>query len=157
MRTTIKSFKSFYYLLVLFTFTTLFLSCSSRNLEDFRDEGEGITRALTAELKKIRSRDDLLVHAPKLKELFESLVDVIIKAEEYKNTHLEAELPLAPKKEQSASDQLRIELNRVLHIDGGREVIEKVQEEALNRLDRFNPGNAQAASSNQISSKQLSK
>lgn len=131
---TSKSIHCFFLLLTI----TLLLSCSSRNLEDFRDEGEGIIRALTAELKKIRSRDDLLVHAPKLKQLFESIVDLIIQAETYKEAHPEAEIALHHKKEQSASDQLRIELNRILHMEGGREVIEKVQEDALNRLDLFN-------------------
>ena len=35
----------------------------------------------------------------------------------------------------SVSDQLRVELNRVIHMEGGRDVIEKVQGKALNRLD----------------------
>ncbi|MBA3816096.1 MAG: hypothetical protein H0X29_06185 [Parachlamydiaceae bacterium] len=116
----------------------LLFSCSQRTLEDFRDEGEGVVRALTAELKKIRSRDDLLTHAPNLKKYFELLADIIIEASKYKETHPESELISPNKKEQSASDQLRIELNRVLHLDGGPEVIEKVQEEALNRLELFN-------------------
>lgn len=92
-------------------------------------------RAITAELKKIRSRDDLLLYAPRLKQLFESLVNIIIEAEKYRKIHPEAEIASPHKKEQSASDLLRIELNRILYMEGGREVIEKVQEDALNRLD----------------------
>jgi hypothetical protein len=91
---------------------------------------------LIAELKQIRSRDDLVEHAPRLQELFNSLVDVIIKAQEFKDKHPE-ESDLSINKESMESDQLRIELNRVLHMEGGREVIEKAQEAALNRLDAF--------------------
>lgn len=134
MRIVSLSFKAFYCIIFLVGIHSLFISCSSRTLEDYRDEGEGVVRALAAELKKIRTRDDLLVHAPRLKQLFDSLVDIIIEAEAYQNAHPEAELVLHHKRDQSASDQLRIELNRVLHLEGGREVIEKVQEEALSRL-----------------------
>lgn len=135
MRINCISLKFFYYIIFLVSISSLLISCSSRTLDDYRDEGEGIVRALTAELKKIRTRDDLLVHAPRLKQLFGSLVDIIIEAESYKKAHPEAELVSHHKRDQSASDQLRIELNRVLHLEGGREVIEKVQEEALRRLE----------------------
>lgn len=112
-------------------------SCSSHTLDDFRDEGEGIIRNLIVEFKQIRSRDDLLTHAKALQQLFNSLVDVIIEAQKYKIAHPEAVPTTQNKKEQAVADQLRIELNRILHMEGGREVIEKVQEEALNRLDSF--------------------
>lgn len=113
----------------------LFFGCSSQSLEDFRDEGEGVARALTAELKKIRTRDDLLTHAPKLEQLFDSLVDIIIEAKKYKEMNPDMEISIPYKKDQSASDQLRVELNRVLHLEGGQEIIEKVQEKSLNRLN----------------------
>ena len=66
-----------------------------------------------------------------------ALTEVIIQAQEYKDRYPEAESTLAHNKEQSISDQLRIELNRILRMEGGREVIEKAQEDALNRLDAF--------------------
>ncbi len=106
-------------------------------MDDFRAEGEGINRALVAELNQIHSRDDLLAHADKLKQLFNELVDVIIRAQAYKDKHPDDGLSDPPRKDHAISDQLRIELNRVLHMEGGREVIEKAQEEALNRLDAF--------------------
>lgn len=117
--------------------TLLLSACSSHSLDDFREEGEGIVHAITAELKQIRSRDDLPLHAHQLQLLFDSFVAVIIEMEEYKNTHPQAVASLHNKKEQIASDQLRIELNRILQMEGGREVIEKVQENALNRLDAY--------------------
>lgn len=119
---------------LLFLFLLTFVSCSSHSLTSFRHEGEAISRQLIAELKQIRKRDDLTEHAPRLQVLFERLVDVIIKAQEYKNKHPKESIE---EKESPVSDQLRIELNRVLHMEGGREIIEKAQEAALNRLDAF--------------------
>jgi hypothetical protein len=113
------------------------VSCSSQSLEDFKKEGDAISRSLTAELKQIRSRDDLLVHSRKLQQLFNELVDVIIRAQEYKKKHPNAELEQGNKKEHLISDQLRFELNRVLNMEGGREVLEKAQGAALNRLDAY--------------------
>jgi hypothetical protein len=115
----------------------MIMGCASQSLEDYREEGEGIARQITYELRHIRSRDDLLVHSAKLHQLFNALVDVMIHAQEFKDRYPQAEFMTFDKKEQPISDQLRIELNRVLHLEGGREVIEKAQEEALNRLDRF--------------------
>ena len=66
--------------------------------------------------------------------MFNSLVGIIIAAEKFKKEHPDAVIAYL-KKDQSPSDQLRVELNRVLHMEGGREIIEQVQEEALNRLD----------------------
>lgn len=113
-----------------------FSSCSSESLTDFHYEGEAVSRLLIAELQQIRSRDDLLVHAPRLQELFNQLVDLMIHAQEFKDTHPNASLDVVFK-EHSESDRLRIELNRVLHMEGGKEVLEKAQESALNHLDIF--------------------
>ena len=113
-----------------------FFSCSDQSLSYFRYEGEALTKQLIGELRQIRTRDDLVEHSLRLQELFNSLVDVIIRAQEFKDKHPEEQSDaLSIHKEATESDQLRIELNRVLHMEGGREVIEKAQEAALNRLD----------------------
>lgn len=123
---------------IFFSFIALLFfllsACSSPSLDDFRAEGQEVNRALIIELKKIRSRDDLPLHEDRLKLLFGKLVDVIQRAKEYKKVHPESEIsPISPK-EQSANEELRFELNRVLRMDGGKEVIEKAQAEALERL-----------------------
>jgi hypothetical protein len=41
------------------------------------------------------------------------------------------------KMDRALSEHLRRELNRIYGIEGGREIIEKCQEEALFRLDGF--------------------
>ena len=115
----------------------LFFSCSTQSLTDFKHEGEAVSRLLIEELKHIRSRDDLIEHAPRLQVLFDRLVDVIIHAKKFKDCHPDAVVESFSPHEHSCSDQLRIELNRVLHMEGGQEVIEKAQESSLNRLDTF--------------------
>ena len=126
-----------FFVSILIGLITLLFSCSTQSLTDFRDEGEAVCRLLLSELKQIRSRDDLIVHAERLRELFDRLVDVIIRARVFKDTHPEASIDSAFFKEQVVSDQLRIELNRVLHMEGGREVLERAQESALNHLDAY--------------------
>lgn len=122
---------------LLFSLVILLTSCSSPSLEDFRSEGEATSRELTAELKQIRSRDDLLIHAPRLQTLFNRLVEIILAAESFKELQDQTTVELSVNRHSAISDQLRIELNRVLHMEGGREVIERAQEAALNRLDAF--------------------
>ena len=66
------------------------------------------------------------------------MTDIIINAREFKLGHPNAEIPELSQKDIILSDQLRSELNRIYTtIEGGREIIEKCQEEALNKLDTF--------------------
>jgi hypothetical protein len=119
-------------------FLLCLVSCGPRSQEDFRDEGETIAYSLIEELRHVHSRDDLLAKTPKLKQLFHSLVDLAIAARDFREKHPEANfLSQGSRKEETVSDQLREELNRIFLIEGGREIIEKAQEEALNRLDAF--------------------
>lgn len=102
--------------------------------EDFLEEGQGIERTLVEELKKIHTREQLLTSVPKLKKLFASLGNVMIAAEEYRAKHRHAFVQTT-KREHALSDALRNELTRIYHIEGSRDIIEKCQEETLNRLD----------------------
>jgi len=113
---------------------SILAACTHQSLDEFREEGETVNRQLVLELQKIRGRDDLLEHQGNLQSLFNQLVDIVIRAEEFKDTHPNASMP---ETSTSTADQLRIELNRILNMEGGREVLEKSQEEALNRLDAF--------------------
>lgn len=115
----------------------LLTSCGRQSLEDFREEGEGITRSLTQELRSIHSRDELILHFPRLKKHFDELVNVMISAREFQEKYPKSiEVPLE-KGNHDISDRLRVELNRIYQIEGGRELVEKAQEQALNRLDAF--------------------
>jgi len=115
----------------------LFVSCGRHSLDDFEEEGEGVMRSLIQDLRTIHTRDQLLSSTGRLKRLFERLVDIIIAAEEYRLSHPEAAKDGLAGPNHELSDQLRIELNRVYQIEGGRLMIEKCQEIALHRLDAF--------------------
>lgn len=94
-------------------------------------------RSLIGELQSIRTRDQLLASTAKLKRLFERLVDLMIAAENFKLAHPELDKGLSAGPNHELSDQLRIELNRLYRMDGGRQIVEKYQEKALHRLDAF--------------------
>ncbi|MBS0272688.1 MAG: hypothetical protein JSR85_08615 [Proteobacteria bacterium] len=128
------------YLKKILPLIALFLiasSCGSRSLDDFEEEGEGVTRSLIQELKAIHTRDQLLVASSRLQRQFDRLVTIIIAAEEFSLSHPELEKGGGMRHNHELSDQLRVELNRLYRLEGGRQMIEKCEEKALHRLDAF--------------------
>lgn len=107
-----------------------FCSCSS-SLEDFQKEAEGVCRTLVEELQQVETREDLLKSESKLRHLFDELVEVILTARQYQEKHLDE----APALSNSYDERLLEEMMRIYHIEGGREIIERAQREALIRLD----------------------
>ena len=114
---------------------TLCLSCT-KSLEDFKEEGEGLTRSLIQELQEIRTRKDLQLSYGRLQILFTRLSDLMITAQEFQEKHHLSSLELS-KENHELSELLRIELNRIFLLDGGKELIEKCQEPALQKLDAY--------------------
>ena len=109
--------------------------CGPHSVADFQREGEAIARALTADLRGIERREDLIAASPKLKKHFNQLVALMVKARKYRQQHLEEEV-LEP----LYQEELVVELKRVYQIEGGRAIMEGVQREALLRLDGFERG-----------------
>lgn len=118
------------YLLIFIFFSVLLalLSYNPKTLEDFKEEGKGITRTLIRDLQKIRTRDRLINSAKNLQELFNQLAEVMRGAQEFHSRH-PGEITLM-KGDHELSDMLRIELERIYRIEGGRQIIEKCQENA---------------------------
>lgn len=117
-------------------FLVLF-SCGSRSAEDYREEGQKVIQKLVDELSKIESKADLLHSSGTLKSLFMKLTDIMIAARDHHENDSYAEpLPFSAK-DKELSERFRTELNRIYEMDGCKEVIEKCQEEALNKLDAF--------------------
>jgi hypothetical protein len=112
----------------------LLVGCGSRSLEDFREEGEQTTRSLVAELRQIHTRQELINASPKLKPLFNKLAVTMIAAREFQRTYPDQERLDLHDRDHGLSDQLRSELNRLYQLDGGREIIEKCEEDALKKL-----------------------
>ena len=112
-------------------------ACGSSSLEDFREEGNKVSSSLISELKNVHSRDDLILAGSRLKQHFNQLVEVMIAANEYKETHPQAEPAEFADRDQELSSILKEELKKIYRLEGGRELIEKYQEEALNRLNAY--------------------
>lgn len=119
----------------IFALLLTLCSCSPNSSEEFHREGEARCRTLVRDLEKIESRQQLVLAAPQLKKHFEALIDLMIEAREFQQKHMdEAALE---SDERTEDVRLEEELRRIYAIEGGREVIEKAQQEALARLDAY--------------------
>lgn len=130
----IKVFAKFF-----IAFIVLFSSsgCSPSSLEDFRLEGESRCKVLVEELRKIDNREQLARAQPLLKKYFEDFVTLMIRAREFQEKHFDTNNELSIASESSISSQLEEQLRRIYALEGGRELIERAQQEALVRLDAF--------------------
>lgn len=106
-------------------------------MEEFREEGEGVIYSIVEEIKHIHTLAQLETKKNTLKALFNALVEVVIAAHEYQARHPETKQMLCAAENSSPSDLLREEINRICYIDGGRALLEKIQEDALHRLDAY--------------------
>jgi len=125
------------YFCVIIVMACFLQGCSPSSLEDFRQEGQSVERALIKEMQKIHSREQLVAAQPRLSWLFEKLVKVIIEGRDWRDNHpLMEEFPLS-NADKRLSDVLRAELIRLYQLEGGRDLVEQCQRKALNRLDAF--------------------
>jgi hypothetical protein len=111
--------------------------CSPTSIEDFHCEGEAQCRALIETMRSIDSREELAYAKPRLKKHFEKLVDLMIDAREFQEIHAQDPLEISYPSENKMSALLKEELQRIYTIEGGKEIIEHSQKEALVRLDAF--------------------
>ena len=110
--------------------------CSPSSVEDFRHEGESRCRALVLELKKIQTPEELHRAEPTLKKHFNSLVILMLEAKRFQQS-LDDPEPIEALPHQ-ASIELKEELRRIYAFEGGREAIERAQQEALEVLTQLN-------------------
>lgn len=127
--------KKFYGVISVLSLGFILQGCSPSSLEDFHYEGESRCRALIKELHNIHDRDELARVAPVLKKHFEELVALMIHAREFQESHPDEPLPALS--EGGTSSLLEEELRRIYALEGGREIVEGAQHEALVRLDAF--------------------
>jgi hypothetical protein len=111
-------------------------SCSPNSSSDFQQEGEAWSRSLIKALKKIENREQLAEAEPYLKKQFEALIDLIIASHEFQHSHFDLPQEVALN-ESSVEKTLEEELRRIYAFEGGREVVERAQQEALVRLDGY--------------------
>lgn len=107
-------------------------ACHQDALDDYRDAAKPISFKLISTLQAIKTRDDLVKYEGALEHYFDQLAEVMIAAAEFKNRHPEFDADLGG--DRSFSDELCIELNRILDMEGGEDVLKRSQEKAIKRL-----------------------
>lgn len=114
------------------------VGCTQRSLEDFEEDGNNLVSFLIRDLQAIHTREDLVSASTSIQGYFDRLASLMISVEEFVDAHPEVNKEQVPPQERELSDQLRLELNRIYEIEGGREIIEKCEQSALMRLQQRN-------------------
>lgn len=114
----------------------LLAGCSSHSLEEYQYEGEALCRVIVKELQKVQSKEELAAALPALKKHFHELVVLIIEAKEFQRNHPD-EAGIDPAYfEHPYAEALKEELIRLCKLEGGKEMLEKAQKEALILLSK---------------------
>jgi hypothetical protein len=111
----------------------LLTACTPSSRLDYYSEGESQVRALAHLLQKIHSKEDLVEESGVIKKRFNRLIDLTIKAEEYRKKHPDE--PLDPPISTTASDMLQYEMQRLCEIEGATEILIQLQKNAFEKLD----------------------
>ncbi|MEI8328566.1 MAG: hypothetical protein WCG14_00990 [Chlamydiia bacterium] len=114
--------------------------CSPTSPDDFRHEGQAVTRELLRDLQGVLTREDLVAIEPVFKKRFERLALIMIQARQFQIDNPEAVLSSLTPYSVELNDQLQEELLRIYRIETGQSIIEKAQREAMLRLDGFENG-----------------
>ncbi|MBS0654155.1 MAG: hypothetical protein JSR46_00100 [Verrucomicrobia bacterium] len=113
----------------------LCVGCSTKSPLYFQTKGRVVTSQLLEHLEDVHDLDDLIEILPRLQMLFDQLVDVMIEARKWQ---VKEGVEWGPSEEDAAlSARLCSELNRIFAIPAARDLIEKSQHRALERLDAF--------------------
>jgi len=113
-------------------FLGLLMACNrAPTPRDIREKGQEVTCELLLLLKKMKSREDLYAALPSLETHFLEWARVMKEAEE-------VTLPFPPltPEQLALNDELKIELQRIYKIEGGRQALESSQHKALQELQR---------------------
>jgi hypothetical protein len=117
-------------------FLPILIGCSPSSSDDFLREGEALSRRVIKRLNAIETQEELMRAESQLKKDFEAYVDLIIQAREYQKKHPNL-VATERSGDFSVSEQLKEALRRIYAFEGGREILERSQQEALVRLDAY--------------------
>lgn len=110
----------------------IFQSCGISSSSDYRDAGQEKIKKFITELKKVHSRDQLLDSEKNLVLCYKDLIDLFVLAKDYLEKKGGSDEPLLlSSKDHELNEDLRFEMIRICRIEGGREVLEKYQNIAL--------------------------
>lgn len=119
---------------IFFPFLVLFLvACSLKSTRDFEAQGRAQLERLTQELREVHDLNELKLHQKSLKKRFTQLAKLMIQFNEF--------LEKNPQMKKSPDDQLVLsafdlkqEMERLLSIEGAKEVVTNIQKEAFLQL-----------------------
>jgi hypothetical protein len=123
--------------LYLVIISGMLCGCSPHSTEEFQREGETQLSLLVQDLQAIETREQLTTAAPRLKKHFESLVALILEARRFQEENPDDAGSESVVEPGIFSLRLEEELRRLYQMEGGKEVIEKAQHEALVKLDAY--------------------
>lgn len=103
----------------------LLIGCQPDSYEAFREQGRAKTRSLIAELKKIRTKDQLVAHESELRAAFGEMRELIDQVGQFRAHHPDLGPPPLTGEDKELSDQLRLEMLRIFRLDGGREILDR--------------------------------
>ncbi len=126
--------RMFCYFFTCFVFF-LAASCTSPSLQEYRKKAENASRFFQEELSYIQTREELVARLPKIQQYYEEIVDLLIEVHRFEKKQGEDFIQAADERDFLASEALMIEIERIYQLEGGKELMEKAQKEALFRLD----------------------
>lgn len=109
-------------------------ACQISSYEDFREKGRSKTRSLLVELKKIRTKDQLIQREKNIQLAFSEIASLLSQLEEFQKTHPAIEPSPLSHLDKELSDQLRIEILRICRLEGGEEILRRCR-----KIPSFNP------------------
>ncbi|CCB88475.1 hypothetical protein [Simkania negevensis] len=109
------------------------IGCSPSTVTDCRREAKGVIKSLTADLKEIQTREDLLDKEEKISRKVQILVDLMIRLKKLQ----ERGAVIPDEEDHTDSDDLMQEMKRIYTIEGGRVIFERFEREALLTLDAY--------------------
>lgn len=94
-------------------------------------------KALVNELTPLKTAADLVKKQKKIKRLYTDLADLAIKARLFQEKHPDSISCERHTLDDNLAYALRKQLERIYQIEGGQELMEEAQKEAIEHLDEF--------------------
>lgn len=111
--------------------------CHRTSQEEIYEEAQSALRSLVLSLQEVRGHEAMQAYTSRVTRHFEKLVSLMIAAREASIEETSAHESLSMYSNENWGEKLRIELERIFEIEGGKEWIERCQYPALVQLDRF--------------------
>lgn len=110
-----------------------FVGCSPSTVQDCRREARGVIKSLTADLREVQTREDLIDREERISRKVQTLVDLMIRLKKLQ----ERGAVISEEEDHSPNDALMQEMKRIYTMDGGRALFERFEREALLTLDAY--------------------